>query len=459
MGLVVLFQASIVLRAALFASSTSSCREAQNAACVQLCYDDIAARPCDGPMIARYSGPGDDKWRCYSPSTLDEDQENYVSGDCYCTREDELVDVEEFCEENITTVFSKNFDGDHCYRIPTIIRLTSGKLLAFAEQRGSDCSDNGENNLVLRQSSDNGITWGNIITIENGNGSPLSNPNPVEVRFPNGTYAVLFHYDTMNNPSIDKHGANMQRWSFDDGTTWSEPEDITSFMPENYEGCMPGPSVGVQQVSQPGVNKQHRTTKSDRDTTLDSNVAETIYFSCHESSSAFLYYSSDMGQTWKYSEPIAGLNECSIALLPNRSVAMNCRSGDRRQLTFSEEGELLMGPVQPTGLVDPGCQGSIVSQPNSPSPGTLFLSNDATTSGRYNMTVKRSDDGGISWNEGLLVWANRTGYSQLVAWNDDDEEHSAHTGTTTTTTLGLLFEVGLESKYQAIGFTTVRIED
>ena len=116
-----------------------------------------------------------------------------------------------------------------------------------------------------------------------------------------------------------------------------------------------------------------------------------------------------------------------------------------------------MGPVQPTGLVDPGCQGSIVSQPNSPSPGTLFLSNDATTSGRYNMTVKRSDDGGISWNEGLLVWANHTGYSQLVAWNDDGE-HSARTGTKITT-LGLLFEVGLESKYQAIGFTTVRIED
>ena len=41
---------------------------------------------------------------------------------------------------------------------------------------------------------------------------------------------------------------------------------------------------------------------------------------------AFLYYSDDYGGTWHASPSVAGLNECSIALLADESVAMNCRT-------------------------------------------------------------------------------------------------------------------------------------
>ena len=65
------------------------------------------------------------------------------------------------------------------------------------------------------------------------------------------------HYDTMNNPSSSNHGLNMQTWSHDDGRTWSDPTDVSAYMPDGFVGCMPGPSIGVQ--------------ASDG----------TIYFSCH----------------------------------------------------------------------------------------------------------------------------------------------------------------------------------
>jgi sialidase-1 len=500
-----------------------SCESALDAACVPLCFDNISGG-CDGPMLARHSGPGDPpEWRCYSPSNLDaETQEEYVSGSCYCSCDDELSEILALCERGVTTVFSPEFDGDYCYRIPSIVRLAaSGLLLAFAEQRQGGCSDKNPSSLVLRRSADDGANWGPIITVDAAGGRTLSNPNPVEVVFPNGTRAVLFHYDTMNNPSSEAsetHGSNLQRWSFDEGQTWSAPGNITGFMPPGYEGCMPGPSVGLQQQSQ----QPQKGGEEEGEGEGAGTTAETIYFSCHEGKGAFLYFSSDMGATWNHSAPVEGLNECSVALLPNRSVAMNCRASDgRSQLTFSEAGELLRGPFKPyPGLDDPGCQGSIVAAPvappsttsksaaaqraRSPHPstisaedededdaagagagagagvgagansavttaGTLFLSNDATSSGRANMTVRRSDDAGATWDDGLLVWNGPSAYSQLVVLpatvpssastssvhNDKNIKSSNSSSSNSSFNLGLLFELGTDSKYQAIGFTVV----
>ena len=73
----------------------------------------------------------------------------------------------------------------------------AGTLLAFAENRIKGCGDQGTHDLVLRRSSDGGETWGPLITAFVGvtpcPGCPaaVSNPNPVEVTFANGSKAVL----------------------------------------------------------------------------------------------------------------------------------------------------------------------------------------------------------------------------------------------------------------------------
>lgn len=102
-----------------------------------------------------------------------------------------------------------------CFRIPSIIRTHKGTLLAFSENRISSCGDNnGHHNIVSRRSKDNGATWGPLLTIAHGRHSgeerPLSNPNPVEITFPDGSKAILLHFDTMNNPKITDHGVDVQ---------------------------------------------------------------------------------------------------------------------------------------------------------------------------------------------------------------------------------------------------------
>ena len=124
-------------------------------------------------------------------------------------------------------VFYQGLNGSKCFRIPSIIKTSEGTLLAFSENRVTDCGDNGPHHaLVLRRSTDNGKTWGPMTTVVEGTspcpGCPaaISNPNPVEVSLPSGKTAILMSYDTMNNPNMKHHGLDMahfkrghMRWS------------------------------------------------------------------------------------------------------------------------------------------------------------------------------------------------------------------------------------------------------
>ena len=64
-----------------------------------------------------------------------------------------------------TPIFYPGLNGSQCYRIPSIIATHRGTLLAFAESRLGGCGDQGTHNLVVRRSSDNGATWGPLITV------------------------------------------------------------------------------------------------------------------------------------------------------------------------------------------------------------------------------------------------------------------------------------------------------
>jgi len=387
------------------------CQKVADAECAE-CYALIGSRPCDGPMVARQSGPGAAEWRCYSPSTLA--NESYHSGSCYCSRDAELRKVFSDCDQGVTTttVFEQNQAGSKCYRIPTIIPTQDGALLAFAEQRLDGCGDGGSHNLVLRRSEDGGLTWGEIVVAVKGDGVALSNPNPVEVALAGGKRAVLLHYDTQNNPSTAHHGKNMQVWSYDGGKTWSDTKDISADMPSGFVGCMPGPSAGVQ------------------------GPDGTIYFTCHGfGTQAFLYWSQDLGATWHASAPLPGLDECSVAQLANTSLLMNCRTGagHRAQVIWGADGTPRTGVVPHPELKDPNCQGSVVRDGAT----VVLTNNNATT--RTHLVTRVSADGGATWADGRVVTAGPSAYSQGVAW---------------TGRFGVLYETGTVSAYERIDFSS-----
>jgi sialidase-1 len=458
-ALAVALQLSLLLGAATAAAGSApawqpspKCQAQADKSCAK-CYSALknAPRNCDGPMVARRSGAirKGDEWRCYSPSTLTPDHRNYSKGSCYCTEDPEIRQLLKTCGdpdpspapptpppplkpgeapcEGCVAVFYAGLNSSKCFRIPTIINTLAGTLLAFAENRITDCGDNGpHHDLVVRRSTNDGATWGPMSIAVKGTvpcpGCPaaISNPNPVEVKLQNGSLAVLLAYDTMNNPRGAKHGMDRQIWSFDDGITWTD-DSIVSYPPNPNIGGLIGPSVGIQ------------------------NAKGVIFFS--DSSGQFIYYSQDYGTSWRSTAPHSPppSSECSAAFLVSATdgrIIQNCRTGVHKRLQIIWSADIPPVPLNatyPPGLIDPGCQGSIINQR-----GVLLTSNSNTTSGRTHATVKRSTDLGTTWSSGVLVWPGPSAYSQLVSLGDPK-------------TVGLLWEAGKSNAYETISFKKVAL--
>lgn len=230
----------------------------------------------------------------------------------------------------------------------------------------------------------------------------MSNPNPVEA----SDGSVLLHFETMNNPSDARHGADVQIVSLDQGQTWGNATELV-YPPLQNKGGLIGPSVGLR--SEEGV----------------------LFFTTRFEGQTNLYWGD--GATWRSStESVGGVDECSIAFYSkNQSsiILANCRhSPYRRMVLWTRRGDDYWPsePVDIRDLPDPNCQGSVVRSRD----GTRFyVSNDDDFTERRNLTVKTSYDNGQSWNETRLISPQQTsGYSQLATFREDAK------------VLGLLFE-------------------
>lgn len=195
------------LRLAGFAAPwrpSPKCQAAADASCVVPCYDEIKARPCDGPMVARESTAAHGappEWRCYSPSTLTKDLRNYTNGTCYCSMDAPIRKTLRDCGDPAPPAPSPppppphapalphivplpvGTGGYSCFRIPSLLVLPGGRRLLFAEGRQTGCGDHGFVDVVLKASSDGGLSWGPLRKLY-GESTPakpvtIGNPSPV----------------------------------------------------------------------------------------------------------------------------------------------------------------------------------------------------------------------------------------------------------------------------------------
>src|SRR5688572_16248466 len=99
-----------------------------------------------------------------------------------------------------TVVFKGGQDGHAIYLIPAIIDLPNGELLAFAEGRVNGSDDFGDVNLVMKRSSDQGLSWSGIQTLLDFDSLQAGNPAPVVDLFdpahPQGV--IYLFYNTGN---------------------------------------------------------------------------------------------------------------------------------------------------------------------------------------------------------------------------------------------------------------------
>ena len=330
-------------------------------------------------------------------------------------------------------VFRAGVDEYHTYRIPSLIVTRKGTLLAFCEGRRRSRSDSGDIDLLLKRSSDGGVTWSSQQVVADMGDDTIGNPCPVIDRR-GGTIWLLLtrnpgHLTEKEIRAGDPRGTRTV-WithSRDDGSTWAPIREITTAVKDpSWTWYATGPGVGIQ------LRSGRLVIPCDH-SRLDNQAMHS-----------HVIYSDDRGATWK----LGGVadeqtNECQVVELADGTLLLNMRSyhgKNRRAVARSRDGGLTWSPVTlDEALVEPVCQASFVRH----SKGRLLFSNPADTR-RVMMTVRVSYDEGTTWPVRRVLHGGPSAYSCLAALRGG--------------AVGCLYERGDEHPYEKITFARFPFE-
>ncbi len=315
-------------------------------------------------------------------------------------------------------VFEVGTDGYPNIRIPSIVQLDDGTLLAFAEARFG--GDHAQNDIVLKRSFDGGDTWGPLQLLDDQGGDSLNDPLPVVVR--EGPHAGRIYLHYMSFPQgchtscvSSGYGPNSSHnwlmWSDDDGATWTEPLDVTTIFRRENVNFAGSPGVGIQ--LQRGEH------------------AGRLVFMLRQgpvgSMRGYTVHSDDGGETWTMGElvdngPDGGTaDEISIEELEDGTILANTRtfgSTKRREQARSVDGGVTFGPFRVDDeLVSPHCMGSIIlyqATDEGFDTSRLLYCGPWSETSRSNGSVVISEDGGETWGDPVTVVPGGFAYSQMV---------------------------------------------
>ncbi len=324
-------------------------------------------------------------------------------------------------------VFTAGEGGFAGYRIPGIVVTKQGSVLAYCEARKHSKSDWGEIEIHLRRSTDGGRTWNSAAKIAHV--GPRLGRNPVALAKKSGGP----NDQTVNNPvaiSDRDTGAVHLLYcveymrcfyirSDDDGATWSRPVEITAtfdaFRPTyEWKVIATGPGHGIQL-------REGRL--------LVPVWLSTSQTSPHGPTVAATIYSDDHGRTWQRGEHVTpesfGPNEAAVAELSDGRVLLNARQRSataQRLIVTSRDG--IAGWTKPrfdAVLTEPVCMAGLVMLPSTGTgkgPRLLFTNPASGNRERKNLTVRLSEDDGMTWRVSKALESGPSAYSDLAVLPD-----------------------------------------
>ncbi|MCA8952732.1 MAG: exo-alpha-sialidase [Planctomycetes bacterium] len=323
-----------------------------------------------------------------------------------------------------THLFVSGTQGYHTFRIPAIVRANDGTLLAFCEGRVVSGADDGDIDLVLRRSSDDGATWTPLQVVQQEGVETIGNPAPVVDRS-TGRIWLLF---CRNNDRVFVTSSD------DSGVTWAARQEITANVkPPAWGWYATGPVHGIQ--LRRGAHAGRLVVPCD--------YRQSGAWGSH------VVYSDDAGASWHIGGTVTGQtgmgpNECTVVELTDGRLCLNIRNQAattrRRIVAYSSDAGATFGPASyDQALIDPRVQGSILrleATDQGDDRDWILFANPATTSSRTRMTVRSSLDETATWPGWRLVHAGPSAYSDLVV--------------TAAGRVGLLYENGDAAPYERI---------
>ncbi|NJP97014.1 exo-alpha-sialidase [Nonomuraea sp. FMUSA5-5] len=316
-----------------------------------------------------------------------------------------------------------------CFRLPAVVRTSRNVLLAFAERRNrNNCADHGAFDVVMRRSTDHGVTWGASTDVLKSTAGAALQGNATVVADSAGP-VFLF---TTSEPTATQTTPRTPKVqvSKDDGVTWSDPEDLSGVIKAPAgagDWFATGPGHGIQLT---------RGTHAGR-------LVVPVYFAVGSRQSVRLIYSDDHGGTWNagatatYDKSVLKLGEQTLVERTDGSILVIARNGAVPDDQTSVHG-LATGVSRDGGLTFDGgfrADAAITAPPTHPAllrqrwdggPYTrILLSAPATPKTDNNpvgMNVRSSFDEGTTWrdhdgaidNAGVRIDGDHAGYSDLA---------------------------------------------
>ena len=317
-----------------------------------------------------------------------------------------------------SALFANGSDGYACYRIPAVVRTPAGTLLAFAEARRNSCADFGDVRIVMRRSKDDGKTWSAVETVAENGSLQAGNPAPVvdtrDRLYPKGRVFLIYCTGDATEAAVMRGEGSRRVWfrtSSDEGSAWSQPAEITASVKlPGWHHYATGPGHALQLTHGRYAGR----------IVVASNHSENDPQPAGHSYAAHTFYSDDHGASWKLGETLArhGSNESTAAETADGTVVMNGRdqSGASRAriIAISKDGGARWDSVfVAKDLIDPVCEGSMLSYSGKDAHALLF-SNPASTTERRDLTISVSTDGGRTWPQHKLVVRGAAAYSDIV---------------------------------------------
>ncbi|MFE2379637.1 exo-alpha-sialidase [Streptomyces sp. NPDC059398] len=314
-------------------------------------------------------------------------------------------------------------------RIPAMAVTDNGTVIAMADARVDSTADLGGagNNIqvAMRRSTDGGATWTGASTVAHaattsegyGDSSLLVDRSAGK----DGTVFAFINYSPApgisyagssagSNSATDTTALHIRVISStDNGATWSSPVDLNPQVKSvKWAGMFASSGHGIQ--------------------LSDGRLVQPIVYKQDGADHAGNIYSDDHGATWHAGAAAAtGVNENKAVQRDTGQVVQNLRSdsgGNRWYATAADTATGrdvagAYGPAWNSGLIDPGCNGDEISYLRPADVGSggfpaltpvTVQSNNAST-GRSELTVRTSDDDGVTWPHQVLVKPGAAGYS------------------------------------------------
>ncbi|MFA6276805.1 MAG: sialidase family protein [Pedobacter sp.] len=349
-----------------------------------------------------------------------------------------LLSIASIAQVKYIPVFVSGQEGHQSYRIPAIVTLKNGDLLAFAEGRVNNAGDFGDINIVLKRSTNKGKTWSALQTVVDYDKFQAGNPAPVvdftDPKYPKGR--IFLFYNTGNNHESEVRKGNGLRevWyktSMDGGLNWSEAVNITT---QVHKPKIPqlNPKYNFAEDWRSYANTPGHAMQFDSGTYkgrifVSANHSASTPQSGSKDYQAHGYYTDDHGATFKLSENVSflGGNEAMAAQLSGDEMVMNIRNQQgnvkQRIIAISKNGGQTWDKTFfDSNLPDPVCQGSTLSYLDKKGNRVLFVCNAADVKKRDNLTLRMSNNYGKSWEKSLVIAKSPDGYkgSSYSAYSD-----------------------------------------